>query len=51
MGYQRDTVVAHHVWSEHKGDPKCLNFMAIDRVAPDIRRGDVNKSLLQKETC
>lgn len=48
--HQRDTAVACHVWTCQKGDPKCLKFIAIDKVVPNIRKGDINKSLLQKET-
>lgn len=42
--------VARHVWSCKKGDPKGLKFMAIDSIQLNIRREDLTKSLLQKET-
>lgn len=48
--HQRDTSIARHVWTNHKGDPNCIKFMAIDKIQPGPRRGDLDKALLQKES-
>lgn len=48
--HQRDTAIAHHIWASHEGDPNALRFMAIDKIPPNLRRGDLDKVLLQKET-
>lgn len=53
LGYfrhKRDTPVGYHIWECQNGDPKNFTFMAIDRVQPTARKGDLNKILLQRET-
>lgn len=48
--HNRDTPVARHVWTEHGGDPKCLQFQGIYLVLPSQRHGNLDRTLLQKES-
>lgn len=47
--HQRDTAIARHIWACQQGNPVALGFMAIDKVVPSARGGDLDRIPLQRE--
>lgn len=45
----RDTPLARHVNEMHGGDPRCIKFLVIEVIRPTERRGDIDRTILQKE--
>lgn len=48
--HNRDTPIARHVWIEHGGNPKCLQFKGSDTIRPSPRGGDIDRLILQRES-
>lgn len=43
------TTVGCHIGLDHKYDPKAVRFLALEVLPPDVRGGDRDKMLLQRE--
>lgn len=47
--HSRDTAIARHMRSRHSKDPFGIKFCGIKLIRPNVRRGDLDRLLLQKE--
>lgn len=47
--HQRDTAISRHKWTHHQGNIEHLYFQGIELVRPSVRKGDLNRIILQKE--